>query len=319
MRTQQIVFVILSWLSPLASLAHADEPEKLPVLPDLAVGSGLTKSFVVEGVCYPDGIKGIAFRVVCDGEKQFSCIYDIADQVPIFLSDGSHTLVYDFGNKRILDYLSSYGNGGCDYDFEKRNFAYNMSIKSKNEENKQEILGPAFRFGNMIKRAGSFKTEVAADGLVTYTSELDQALIIKRNPQNPDSFKLVFAFPEKDGAGMIIDARLINQPIPEELLKFPDLKKFPQKLKVVEYEQKKTGLTEMARYLTEMKYFFGKLALISDDNESLKELLPEEDPVQLRKRDAKFGKVYRKALADQGIVMREYTKPQTAKKPAKSK
>ena len=85
-------------------------PATQPAVPPLVVGSPPPASFVVEGCQRFSKDAGLGFRVAADGETQFCAVYDAADGTPLFLSDGTQTLVYDLGNDRVVRVSSSRGS-----------------------------------------------------------------------------------------------------------------------------------------------------------------------------------------------------------------
>lgn len=318
MRTPRSFFTLICGLALLASAASAAEPKNRPVVPDLVVGSESSKSFIVEGAFRPAGKDGFVFQIVCDGEKQFSCIYGVSDRVPLLISNGNTTLFYDFVSERIKFHPSCYIGGGFPLNKAKDGLLAQLGFKTKNEKNKAKMLGPEICL-NMLFEQFDFTTATAADGTITYSSTGERKLIVKLDPREKNSFQFVQKLEDDDSPFLEIKARLINQPIPAELFKFPDHTKFPKQLNVVEMEDHR-GIEGAVNSFREMEYYFVKFSLmLSSDEEFLKEMLPNEDVAGLLKRDAKFGKLYRQALAAQGIELREILKPTVDMKEAKSK
>src|SRR5688500_3605953 len=93
-------------------------------LPALVAGSADSPSFVVSGVARPEDGGELGFYVASDEKRQLCALYDLRDGVPIFLSDGQRTLIYDVQGKRLIHLPSSRAFVSVDWEAGAMEFAF---------------------------------------------------------------------------------------------------------------------------------------------------------------------------------------------------
>src|SRR5262249_17811199 len=137
-----------------AALARAEEPATRPSVPALLASSEGTVDFVADGELQTQPRIGWAFHVAKRGDKQVCAVFDLTDGTPIFLSDGSQTIVYDIYNNRAAGYDSSRAKVTIDWKpDEPRPMSIGCGLVIKSDRKKLDAEGSAIRADTFLARA----------------------------------------------------------------------------------------------------------------------------------------------------------------------
>ena len=299
-----------------AWLARADEPapaaaEQPPVIPGLVVGAtpAQPKSFVVDGVLRSNAGAGMLFRLAQDDTRQLTVLSDLRDGTPIMLSDGRQTIVYDIAGDQLV--LVPFSRAYVQVDWDRKDekpLKFNMGMDTASSPDAKSITDP----GSWV-RIDHFVEAVGAE-LKRLDSPADVALFgrdrgtsiesLQTRPGDPKSFHFTSLKRGNTFYTMDVRASHIDQPVPAATLAFPDVERLGKELKVTRAEP--GFVSQTASLLRNGRAWVIKLALggNADDLAAVEKLLASKpDWDELRKRDARLGAEYRRALERQGVQL----------------
>lgn len=312
-----LIAVALLILMMGATPAPAAAPSTKPAVPALIVGAGSPKSFIVNGITRLSRAGGVAFYVATDGRRQLCAAYDSIDGTPLFISDGQQTLVYDLARSRIVRVPSSRGHVQVDWRVQEEKpleYAFGVRFELKPENLKNTVA--FFRVDRFAAGASSL-TNVGGKGNVqSYAATRRDGGVesLQIEPGNSGWFRFTSMHAGDDFCSLELEATDINGEVPDAALAFPDAKKFPTDVHLVELEPKM--LPVFLTLLRDGGLFMTKLgtryATDAEMREGAEKSLPSINWDELRKRDASFGRAYREALAEQGLRLRLYRGADTA-------
>ncbi|HEV7300493.1 MAG TPA: hypothetical protein VGN72_14085 [Tepidisphaeraceae bacterium] len=306
-RRNLAVLALLITLNAVAVAEAADPPATRPAVPALIVGQASPRSFIVDGRLRFSANGGLAFRVAAEGERQFCAVYDPADGTPLILSDGQQTLVYDLENSRVVRVPNSRGTVRVDWDAQKEkplSFDIGVYHKSKREKLNDENAG--FRIDRFVEAAATLAHVGRRGNADLFAAERGGGSVesLAVDPAKADTFRFTSRKGRESFDWLELEATMIDQPLPQNAFAFPDTARLPKGIHLVELDEQALplflGLLQNGTALTaKMGVAAGPAAL------------PGAEWDALRKRDATFGAIYRKALAEQGVELRTLPQPTT--------
>ena len=284
-----------------------------PDVPDLVAGGGAAapgpRSFVVEGICRFAKTGGLAFRVAADGGRQVVALYDPADGTPLFLSDGTRTLVYDLSNGRVALVPSARGYLRLGWEpGAERPMSFDLGVGLESNPQKLEKWNAWVRLEPFVA-ASRAKLErlKSAPGRVLFAAERADAVESIDKPAEDDgSFRFTSLEKGKDFYRLELEARHVGRPLPEGALAFPDVKELAADVPLKEIDA--SIIAAFAALLRDGRAWMAKMvfAVGPDVPDRAKAMALGADWDVLRRRDKELGATYRAALARQGVKLRTY-------------
>lgn len=282
---------------PQAAVAKGD----IPTIPALVVGGAETERFVVEGVLRSSRRRGLGFRVAADGRSQACAVYDISDGTPLFLSDGSQTLVYDLPTNQVILVPNSRATVRVDWlaNAEKP-LAINLDVRVETNPAKLEQANSFFRIDRFVAAVrDKLQRLETKDGTTLYAADRGTAVeALQTAPAKDDWFRFTSSSKEDGFYRLELDARHVGKPVPQIALAFPDVERLGRDVPI---KTATAGALPAALALGGGTATIGlKLALIEDPDAGPSSI-PPAALEQYRRRDAQLGQTYRAALAKQGL------------------
>lgn len=287
-----------------------------PSVPQLTVGQS-PNSFVAAGLIRLETNHGLAFHVAVEGNRQRCSLYDPADGTPLFISDGEQTLIYDLANSRVVIVKSSRGAVRLTRNPASGRFAFNFSVDFKSKNNEFDEPGTTLRIDQIVSTL-SFTQPDSEPNSALYVAEDDKSIAtLQLARADLNWFRFALLLKGEDQYRLIAGVQCIDQPVPESALKFPDVKRFPPELRVIDPDEQ--VLPKYVELVRNGLAWFAKLSVAagSDFAKSTGAAALDVDLDALRERDKKLGTIYRAALAEQGVEFQRYeftaaTAPSTA-------
>jgi hypothetical protein len=319
------VFALL--VTPL--FVAAGPPAAKPTVPALTAGARPPNSFEVTGIFRFSPSGGLAFRVAGDGARQLCAVYDPGDGTPLFLSDGRETLVYDLANDRVVRVPTSRGFVRVDGEpGAAKPLSFSIGVECKSDPEKLDEANSWFRVDRFAAgtpglehrgRRGDWEVFAArrADGTVDS---------LQTRPGDATRFRFTSTAGAGGGGGggageasfdrLEVEAARIGEPLPAAALAFPDPKRLPPDVHLTDLAQQ--PLPAFLGDLRGGRAWLAKMVLAAGPDKLVdaRKEMPEADWDALRARDARLGAAYRKALAEQGVVLPTYHDGAAASKPA---
>lgn len=303
------ILAVLAVLLPVLAIFAGEPPAPRPTVPALVVGTLPPKSFVVNGMVRSSVTGGMAFYVATDGVRQVCAVYDPSDGTPLFLSDGRQTLVYDLANSRVVRVPTSRGNVRVDWEPGKEkplSFGFAVSVKSTAEQLEKENAW--FRIDRFIAHTPALK-HLGEDGRwELFAAERAGGSIesLQVQPGDPSQFRFASTGRGESFHRLELHATKIGGPLPDDALAFPDPKRLPKEVNLTDLNEQ--TLPTFLAFLRDGRAWMAKMALAAgpDGRKDLEQVMPGADWEAMRARDAKFGAVFRTALAEQGVKLQTY-------------
>lgn len=305
--------LLMLWLLP-ATERWQDQPAPSTApalaLPALVAGSAESPSFVVSGIARPENGGELGFYVASDGKRQLCALYDIRDGVPILLSDGQRTLIYDVQGKRLIHLPSSRAfvsvdwEGGAEKPVE---FAFGAKAYTEPQPNAKlnELPNSAFRLDRYVadRWASLRRQEPAADTIVYIEETAESLRRVEISRAAPTAFRFTHRERDAKSTALELDARSVGEPIAPSAVTFPDLKLLGENLAIIEAEE--LGRAGVVRAVGSGRIWATKLALVMGPSVQADLASPLGNPnwEELAAQDEEFGSRYREALAAQGISL----------------
>ncbi|MGC4007134.1 MAG: hypothetical protein QM811_30005 [Pirellulales bacterium] len=307
MLLERIVFST-SLFTLILGVALAEAPSEKPSIPALIDGAESPKSFVLEGALATDSKHQFAFRVATDGKSRLTTIYDSADGVPIIISDGKRSLLYDFRQSRLVQVEPSFVILSLEFDpMDSHPFRFKMNAAANSNPKKLDDKRSSFRLDTIVENARRFTEATDEKGIVTKRSDIKESdrLIIVRDPKQPQAFELTLKAENTGNDILRLHASYIDENIPAELLAYPDESRFRKYLKT--YDVKVDDAASIAVMFWEVRSCFDKLkALLGQESDDDVKTSDKQAPTADQKRDTEFGKLYLKALEEQNFRVRSF-------------
>jgi hypothetical protein len=292
-----VTFTILAWA------ATAPAEEQPAGIPALRVAEGKT-SFVVESYMVDAQQRGLAMRVATDGQKHLFSIFDAADNVPIFISNGDESLIYDLAQDQITFLPKSCFGFHLSYLPEEKSFSFQLSCQAtKNAEKRQACL-PKIEFQKFEESPDAVRDAPNKDRVkLTIKRDNKKLDFLEFHRHERDWFCYTGYEPDDATPQLVVRASLIGKKIPPELLQFPDPQKFSDQVRWNEDRLTETeGAGEFAgKIVFKYRLWFTKaiIAMNGEKEEQLRLLLPNMTSEELLKRDKKLGLAYLRELEAQ--------------------
>ena len=302
MRLTSIVLITIL----LSSFVHAaDAPTTRPTVPALLTNKDGTVNFVIDGVIRMAANAGWAFHVARDGERQVCAIVDVNDGTPIYLSDGSQTLIYDIVKERVV--LLPHSRAYIDVLWkatDPRPLTVSVGVMIKSNPTELAKVGSTVHVDEFL---------AAADLRETPGGGKSKLLIAKRGEDKYEGAELSpagenwFRFSSAKSTEKYQFAAMLakyDQPIAEEAMRFPDLAKLREDVAIGDIDA--NGLKVFLSAVKSGQSLAAKIALGADDDtrKNVGTMLPPSDWARMAEADRKLGAAYRAALAKQGIVFK---------------
>ncbi len=293
-------FVMLAILT-LATALSAEE--QLPVVPALRVAEGKT-SFVVESYVIDPNKRGLAYRVATDGQKHLFSIFDAVDNVPIFISNGDETLIYDLAQDQVTLVPKSCFGFHLRYLPEEKAFYFNFRGGASKDADKLLECLPKIEFQTFEEAKDLVRGQTKQDHVQLMTKRENKKLdLLEFDRKKRDWFRYTCTGPDDEEPQLVVRASRIGEKIPPELLQFPDPKKFSDKLRWNEDRiTENEGASDFAsKILLKYRLWFAKgiIAMGGEKEEQVRMLLPNITAAELLERDKKLGAVYLRELEAQ--------------------
>ena len=288
------MFTILA----LATVLRAEEqPADIPAL---RVAEGKT-SFVVESFMIGANKRGIAMRVATDGKKHLFTIFDAVDNVPIFISNGNETLIYDLAQDQVTLLPKSCFGFNLSYMPEEKAFSFQLACKAAKDADKRLECLPKIEFQKFEVAKDLIRSETKQDHVkLTIKRENKKLDVLEFHPQQRNWFRYTAFEPDDEEPQLVVRATHIGENIPPELLQFPDTRKFSDKLRWNEDRLTETeGVGEFAgKMVFKYRLWFTKVivAMGGEKEQDLRLVLPNMTSEELLERDKKLGAVYLREL-----------------------
>ena len=302
-RSKSVALILVVTLL-LTVFAAAAAPATKPAIPALIVGTAPPKSFIANGICRFSAGAGLGFHVAWDGSRQVCALYDASDGTPLFLSDGGQTLVYDLTNSRIVRVPVSRGYVRIQWNpQEVKPLSFSIGVDLKSDPQKLEESSAWFRIDRFVAATPQLKPLGRQGNSDLFAAERKDGSVESLQVGPPDAGW--FRFTSMSGGESFyrieLHATHIDEPLPASALAFPDAKRFPADVNLVDLDQQL--LPAFVVFLRDGHAWMTKLAVSGGPTvqDSVGKTLGNVDWAELRERDARFGAVYRKALAEQGV------------------
>lgn len=272
-----------------------------PVVPPLVVGGEQPRSFIISGAMRSAGTAGIGFHIATDGQRELTAVYDLTDGTPLYLSDGSQTLVYDVANSRLVRVPTSRGGLKMDWNADApKPLSFHMGIHYSSNPDKLDEDRPGIRLDRFVRDTEQFMVD-STNGIVRYrTIGGDSTRRIEQDPSDPSWFRFGSRSAGAPYDHLLLEARLIDRPIPNSSLVFPKFDALPDSLRPVDAAG---GAPAAVSRLSRNDGWILKMVLNSGSDGDVQRLVPDADIKALRERDAVFGSALRSALAEQGLEL----------------
>lgn len=308
------IAVVFAFAFGFASLAHAEPPPDRPVIPALIVGADAPRSFIVRGIIRggQDG-GGVAFYVAVDGEREVCAVYDPADGTPILLSDGRQTLIYDLENAQLLRVQNFRSYFRIDFEPDARKplmFRFGAEIRTAPEHDAKSAS--YFRLDRFAASRETFAIHHDDDGKLVFSNASADGgtQTIRVRPDDLTTFTFASVPPNAALPNIEVHATHIGVPLPPEALTFPDPHRFPKETGITQIDEVK--LRTLLPLIRSGKSMLAKIAIADPSFRKMAHgTMPHANWTELRERDARFGAIYRQALADQGLILPTLPHPTT--------
>ena len=272
-----------------------------PEVPVLVAGAGEPRSFVVRGIARPPAGGRLGFYFATDGERQRSAIYDVRDGVPIFLSDGRQTLIYDFQRERVVVLPSSRGYLRVDWEPDHESpIAFEFGVHG---HPRLEVPNSTFRVDRFVADKGAaLRLDERTPESCRYVAESPTS---EQTLEVPNDATTEFRFQSRvagsDAPALDMKAERIGEAITADLVTFPDLQRLRADVEI--FEPGGEGLRRFTQFVRDGRAWAVKMALVMGPTlqKELSAVLGNPDWEELAAKDAEFGTKYRRALAAQGI------------------
>ena len=299
------IFAVVPLLSTAAARGDAGKSPRPTVVALTAPPEGRT-SFRVAGAFRESAASGVGFRVAFDGKKEVCCVFDAADGTPLYLSDGRQALVYDLLNFRVVRAESSFAYVKVDWEAgHERPLVFGVGAALVIDATHRSRVGPTFRLDRIVTASGEALKVVERNGdVIVFAAERPKVAVeaIQQSATDPTWFRFFSALHDQAFYRLDLTAQHIGQPVPAgEMRGFPDLAKLRQEMNLIELDAQ-----QVAEFIAGEKKgpaWAVKLALAAGGSmrEAAEKAVPGLDWGQMRRRDEVLGKMYRDALAKQGI------------------
>ena len=300
MRPTSIILITIL----LSSFADAaDAPATPPTVPALLTSKDGTVNFTIDGVIRMTPNAGWAFHVARDGERQVCAIIDVNDGTPIYLSDGSQTLIYDIVKERVV--LLPHSRAYMEVLWKSKDpkpVTVSVGVMIKSNPAELAKVGSTIHVDDFLATADLH--EVPGDGksklLIAKRGE-DKYEGAELSPAGENWFRFISAKSTEKYQSAVMLAKY-DQPVPEEAVRFPDLAKLREDLKIADLDGE--GLKATLAALKSGQSLAAKIALGADADarKTVGSMLPPSDWGKMAEADRRLGGDYRAALAKQGIV-----------------